>query len=116
VSCSLPSSQISVSADGVYKILTSIQCDSTIGVQTLIAYLSYTGSPVANTSTQVVVNVNLQSLITVEWILEMEAGRSAEVVLVDTTGGGQAVAFPAVVGTLSYPATPSIITTILRIA
>jgi len=108
-----PSSRIIVSNTGVYKVLSSIQCDSTAGVQTLTGYVSINGTPVPNSATRVVVNLNLESLMTVEWFLPMNAGDFVEVVLYDLVGGGQAVAFPAAP---PVPAIPSIITTILRIA
>lgn len=112
-----PDSKISVATTGVYKVLTSIQCDSTLGLQTLTAFLSLNGNPVANTSTRVVVNLNTESLITVEWFIQITAGEYVEVVLYDPVGGGQAVAFPAQVPpSTPVPATPSVITTILRIA
>jgi hypothetical protein len=111
-----PDSKITFNTTGVYKILTSIQCDSTSGIQTLTAYLSLGGNPVPNTASQVIVNINTQTLLTVEWFLQIDAGKYIEVVLYDKVGGGQAVAFPAVVGPPAIPATPSVITTILRIA
>jgi len=111
-----PDSKITVSDDGVYKVLTSIQCDSTSGLQTLTCYVSVNGTPVPNSASQIIVNINTQTLMTVEWFLGLDANDDVEVLLYDTIGGGQAVAFPAVVGPPAIPATPSVITTILRIA
>lgn len=112
----VPDSKITVSDAGVYKVLTSIQCDSTSGLQTLTCYVSVNGTPVPNTASQVIVNINTQTLMTVEWFLGLSANDDVEVVLYDPVGGGQAVAFPAVVGPPAIPAIPSIITTLLRIA
>lgn len=109
----LPSSQIIVSADGTYKILSSLQCDSTVGLQTMNMYLQVNGNPVANTATRVVVNLNLESLMTVEWFVDLTAGDRVEVVGYDQFGGSEALAIAA---SFPVPAIPSIITTILRIA
>lgn len=112
----VPDSNIILSTAGVYKVLTSIQADSTLGLQTLTAFLAINGNPVANTSTQVIVNLAQQSLITVEWFVQIAANDRIEVYLFDPVGGGQAVAFPPQAGTPTVPATPSVITTVLQIA
>jgi hypothetical protein len=109
----VPDSKITVSDAGVYKVLSSIQCDSTSGLQTITSYVAVNGNPVPNSATRVVVNINLESLMTVEWFLALNANDDVEVVLFDLVGGGQAVAFPAAP---PVPAVPSVITTILRIA
>jgi hypothetical protein len=87
-----------------------------LGLQTLTAFLAINGNPVANTSTQVIVNLAQQSLITVEWFVQIAANDRIEVYLFDPVGGGQAVAFPPQAGTPTVPATPSVITTVLQIA
>jgi hypothetical protein len=108
-----PSAEIIVSNAGTYKILSSLQCDSTVGLQSINMYLQVNGTPVANTATRVVVNLNLESLMTVEWFIDLSAGDKVEVVGFDLIGGAQALAIAAAP---PVPAIPSIITTILRIA
>jgi len=108
-----PSAEIIVSNAGTYKILSSLQCDSTVGLQSINMYLQVNGTPVANTATRVVVNLNLESLMTVEWFIDLGAGDKVEIVGYDLTGGAQALAIAAAP---PVPAIPSIITTILRIA
>ena len=108
-----PSSEIIVTNAGTYKILSSLQCDSTVGLQSINMYLQVNGTPVANTATRVVVNVNLESLMTVEWFIDLGAGDKVEIVGYDLIGGSQALAIAAAP---PVPAIPSIITTILRIA
>jgi hypothetical protein len=108
-----PSSEIIVTNAGTYKILSSLQCDSTIGLQTMNMYLQVNGTPVANTASRVIVNLNLESLMTVEWFVDLGAGDRVEVVGYDSIGGSEALAIAAAP---PVPAVPSIITTILRIA
>lgn len=108
-----PSAEIIVTNAGTYKILSSLQCDSTVGLQSINMYLEVNGTPVANTATRVIVNLNLESLMTVEWFIDLSAGDKVEIVGYDLIGGAQALAIAAAP---PVPAIPSIITTILRIA
>lgn len=111
-----PSPSIQVTDAGVYKVLSSIQCDSTGGNQILTAYPAVNGTPVPNSATQLLVGNIGAVCLTVEWFLQLNANDSVEILLYDPAGGGRALAIPAVVGPPPIPAIPSVITTILRIA
>jgi hypothetical protein len=114
VSCTFPSSRIYVQSSGVYKVLASLQCDKTTpGTGIINMYPSIEGIPVPNSATRVVINQALESLMTVEWFLTLNAGQYITIDVFSTITGARALAIPA---SPPVPLIPSIITTILKIA
>jgi hypothetical protein len=114
VSCTFPSSRIYVQSSGIYKVLSSLQCDKTTGGTGVInMYPSIDGIPVPKSATRVVINQTLESLMTVEWFLTLNAGQYITIDAFSTTTGGRALAIPA---SPPVPLIPSIITTILKIS
>jgi hypothetical protein len=116
MTCALPSSDITITDAGVYKVLASIQCDNTAagGTDDMEMWVAINGTPVPNSGTRVAINLNQETLMTVEWFLDITAGQNVSVVAYATVPGLQVLAVPAPLPTV--PAIPSIITTVLRIA
>jgi hypothetical protein len=114
----IPDTKITVSNTGVYKVLASVQVNKTTGgVGELDMFVAVNGTGVPNSTSKVEVNQNTELVLTVEWFLELNANDDVEVYLFSPTDGLEALAVPPTVGpTLTIPAIPSIITTILRIA
>jgi hypothetical protein len=115
MTCSLPSADITITNAGTYKVLASAQCDKTSGggAGDLEMWVSINGTAVPNSATRLQINQNTESLMTVEWFLDVLAGQTVSVSLYSSTTGLQALAVPA---SAPVPAIPSIITTVLRIA
>lgn len=120
VGCSsaITSPYITVVNAGVYKVLTSVQMNKTGGGNAEVdMYPEVDGVPVSNSATKLQINNTEESVMTVEWFLQMGAGSRVAIALyTPTTNDIQALAVPAVVGPPAIPAIPSIITTLLRIA
>lgn len=114
MTCSLPSADIVITTSGTYKVLASVQCDKTTGgAGDLEMWCSRNGVAVPNSATRIQINQNTESLMAVEWFLDIPAGVSLSISLYSSTTGLQALAVPA---SAPVPSIPSIITTILRIA
>lgn len=114
VSCALPSADIVVGVAGVYKVLASAQCDRTAGSSgDLEMWVSVGGTAVPNSATRININQNIESVMTVEWLLDLAVGDEVAVVVYSAVAGNQLLAVPAAA---PVPAIPSIITTLLRIA
>jgi hypothetical protein len=71
------------------------------------------GVAVPNSATRIAINQNQEVVMTVEWFLDIAAGRNVSVVGYAVASGLQAL---AVTASPPVPAIPSIITTVLRIA
>jgi len=113
ITCSLPSSNIYVLETGVYKVLSSLQCDRIVtGNASINMYPSINGVAVPNSATRVVINQNIESVLTVEWYLNLTKGQYVTVDLYSTFTGARALAIPA---SSPVPLIPSIITTITKI-
>jgi hypothetical protein len=114
VTCSLPSANINILESGVYKVLASLQCDRTsAGAASINMYPSINGVSVPNSATRVVINQNLESLMTVEWFLYMLKGQYVTIDTYSTVTGARALAIAAAP---PVPLIPSIITTITKIS
>jgi hypothetical protein len=117
VSCTLPSANIVIGIAGVYKVLASAQCDKTgAGLATpLDMWVSVNGTAVPNSATRIAVNQNSETVMTVEWFLDLDKGDTVAVQTFSSSGALdlQLLAVPAAA---PVPAIPSIITTLLRIA
>lgn len=114
VYASLPSADLYVRNRGVYKILTSIQVNKTSGgFDDVEMYISINGTPVPNTATRLNVNQNVESLMTVEWFVQLNANDYINIVIYSASSGFQAL---AIASATPVPAVPSVITTIFRIS
>lgn len=114
VYCTLPSSDIYVQSTGVYKVLASLQCDKiTGGAGTINMYPSINNVAVPSSATKIIINQNLESLMTVEWFLYMQAGQYVRIDIFSIDTGGRAL---AIAESSPVPAIPSIITTIMKIS
>ena len=106
----LPSTNIYVRNKGVYKVLSSLQCNKTTGgFGDLEMYIAVNGTPVPNSSTRLSINQNIESVLSVEWFVELDARDYITIVLYSVDTGLQALAI------VNSPTIPSIITTIMRI-
>lgn len=114
MSVTLPSANITLTAAGTYKVVTSLQCDNTVvGSQVLDMWCEVNGTAVPNSGSRVAINQNQETLMTVEWFLTVPASAVLSVVVYAPVAGPQALAVPAAP---PVPAIPSIITTVVRIA
>ena len=109
---SLPATDIYVRNKGVYKVVSSLQCNKTSGGSgDLEMFIAINGSPVPNSTTRIQINQNQEVVMTVEWFLELNEKDYITIVMFSASAGLQALAIPSA----GIPAVPSIITTIMRI-
>lgn len=107
-------SVIRIGVPGVYKCLASVQCDRTAaGVGDLEMFPQIGAAPVPNSTTRVQINQNQEVVMTVEWLLTFNTGDLFNVFFFSSSAGQQLLAIPA---TVSVPAIPSIILTLVKIA
>jgi hypothetical protein len=110
----LPTADIQMDYKGTYKILASLQVDKTTGGNGEIdMYVVVNGTAVPNTATKLNLNQNEESVMTVEWFLDLNAGDKLRINCYSTADGVRVL---AVAPNPPVPAIPSVITTILRIA
>jgi hypothetical protein len=108
----LPNTDIFVRNKGVYKVLSSLQCNKTSGgAGDLEMFIAVNNTPVPNSATRIQINQNQEVVMSVEWVLELNAKDYITIVMFSVTTGLQALAIPSA----GIPAIPSIITTIMRI-
>ena len=109
-----PTPKVEVSATGIYRVLFSIQCNHHQGTAGLLyAYPIINSTPVPNSTSTLYLNNNANSLMTVEFILNLTAGQTIAIQCYSVQAGQEALAIPQ---NAHYPATPSIILTLNRIA
>ena len=115
VSCTLaPSADIVIATTGVYKVLSSIQCDKTTGGSNFLdMYPCINGTAVPNSATRIEIAQNQELVLTVEWFLPITAGQSLSIRAYSPVIGLRAL---AVAAAPPVPAIPSVITTILKIS
>lgn len=107
---------INIQTEGVYKILTSLQCDkTTAGLGELDMFLSVNGTAVPNSATKVQINQNQEVVMSVEWFIGLKSNDAVRVVGFSPDEGLEALAVAENLLVSPVPAIPSIITTILRI-
>lgn len=110
----IPTAFIQVDYKGVYKILSSVQCNRTIGGNSeMDMYLVVNGNAVPNTASKLLINANEESVMTIEWFVDLNANDTLNIELYSNNAGNEAL---AVLPNPPVPAIPSVITTILRIA
>lgn len=117
VSGAFPTSQIVIPTTGVYKVLFSAQCDSYSGQHTLNVFPVVNGTSVPDSNTKIKLSANVESCLTVEYFLSLNAGNILEFYMYGDTTDARIIAFagnPAT--TPAIPAIPSIIVTIMQIA
>lgn len=106
-------SQIKVSKTGLYEFIFSVQLDkSGGGVSICDIWLRKNGTDIPYTTTQVVVNgTNGETVMTVPFLLNLNANDYIEVVFASPDDTMAVTAFPAQSSPYVRPAVPSIITT-----
>jgi hypothetical protein len=112
----ITSPYLTVNNAGTYKVLSSLQLDKTGGGNAPVdMWIELNDVPVPNSATRLTINQNQEDIMTVEWFVQCVANQRISIVAYDVNGSGdlQALAVPP---TVSVPAIPCIITTILRIA
>ena len=107
-------SVIRVASAGVYKIVASAQCDRTaVGLGDLEMFPTNGVTPFPNSATRVQINQNQELSMTVEWLLELDAGGFFNILFFSSTAGQRILSIPA---TVNVPAVPSIIVTVVKVA
>lgn len=104
-----------VPRDGVYKIIPSLQCLGA-GNGSITIFLKVDNSNVANTATKTAFKTNDETVITCEYLLELNAGNFVQVWAL-AQDANCTIDYVAGDGTPpnTYPATPGVITNIYRI-
>lgn len=110
--------RVYVQATGIYKVLYSLQMDTTSGgAQTVIIWLRKNGVNVDRSASQFTIANNGENVATCDYIISLLAGDYVEIAFQSTDAGMTARAFIAGGSSPNnYPATPSIITNINKIA
>lgn len=107
-------STLRIGVPGVYKVLASAQCDRTaVGTAELDMFLQVNLTPVPNSTTRIQINQNQETVMTVEWLVDLNAGDNVFVQFFSSVVGMQLLAVAAAGG---VPAIPSIIVTLVKIA
>jgi len=105
---------VRVGISGVYKVLASVQCDRTAALLGDLEMFPQVGiTPFPNSATRVAINQNIETLMTVEWLLNLNAGDNFNLIFFSASAGQQLLAVPA---TGTVPAIPSVILTFVKIA
>ena len=113
VSGSFPSSQILIPKDAVYRFFISGQCNSTSGNHYLDIWPVVNGVAVPNSSGRVRLNANTETLIAVEYFLDLRLGDVLELRMNGDSTNAQLL---YIAGSAPRPDTPSIIVTLTEIA
>jgi len=112
----LTPSVVKITIAGTYKILSTIQVDSTGGgTNPSNIWLNVAGNPVPLSNSVITVSNNEENIIAVEWFYTFLTPSYFEVMFSSTTGQSYATFYAPVVGQ-PQPETPSIITSVQRIA
>lgn len=111
-------SRIYVQSIGIYRILFTVQCDTTSGgSQTVRIWLRKNGVNVDRTTSFFTIANNAENVAACEFMIPLLSGDYVEIVFQSSDANMQATTFAAG-GTPpnNYPVTPSIITNINKIA
>ncbi len=111
-------SRIYVQATGVYRVLSSVQFDTTSGGSQRVTYwFRKNGTNIANTASTFTIANNAENVGTVEIIVFLLAGDYVELVMQSPDTNMTAAYFaPSGVAPNNIPAIPSIITVLQKIA
>lgn len=111
----MPGNQALVpSVTGVYKLLASIQFEKTGGGNgEVYMYPKVNGVAVPNSATLLAINQSEETVMTVEWFLNINSANPVEIACYTTEPDIEAIGIPA---NPPVPVVPSIITTMMRIA
>ena len=113
-----PTPTLEVAATGVYKVSASVQWDKTGGGGTnnFQLWITINGADVPWTSTEIDITQQINDVMTIEWLLSLNATDQLAVVGYMAVGGvnGRITAYP--IGPTHPVDIPSIITNIYRIA
>lgn len=118
-----PNTTIVIPTSGVYRVMFSAQMDSTGGLLPIEIFPVINGISVPDSNTRSVVDVTVESVMTVEYFLQFNTNDRFELYMTGGTSlsppasNARIVGFPAVPGINGpdIPAIPSIILTIQRI-
>jgi len=105
------SGSFTVPSTGVYKIIPSLQCTGN-GNGNITIWIKVNGSNVANSSTRTAFKQNDQTVITCEYLLELNAGDYVQVWALASSANCTIDYIP---GEDPYPAAPGVITNMYRI-
>lgn len=114
VNIDVTGTKIYVSTSGVYKVLSSLQCDSTLGPSKFFMWISINDIAVSNSNTSLLLNTSTESVLTVEWFLELNANDYITIYGTANTGNAIIKVIPAPIP--GSPNVPGIITTIMKIS
>lgn len=106
--------RIYVQSSGVYKVLSSIQCDSTGGVVGIYMWPAVNGIAVPNSNTLVKVNATLETVLTVEWFLPLNVNDYVTIYATSDSNNGRIKVVSSPYS--GVPSIPGIITTVLKIS
>lgn len=110
--------KIYVQATGIYRILFTIQCDTTSGgQQSVLVWVRKNGVNVDNSASFFTIQNNGENIAACEIIVSLLAGDYVEIVF-QSSDAGMTAEYTAAGGVApnNYPAIPSIITNINKIA
>lgn len=108
------STEIKINTTGFYKLLSSIQIDKfTAGTGAIYMYPMVNGVAVQDSATKLVVNQNLEDIMTIEWFLNLSED---DLVSIQCYSPDSGIRLLAISASAPVPAVPSIILNILRIA
>jgi hypothetical protein len=113
---SFPNSEIIIPTTGVYKVVFSAQCDSTVGTNYLEIFPVINGTSVPDSNIRIRLTQAIESCLTVEYILSFTANDVLELYMIGETTNVGIIAIIRGTGTPTIPNIPSIIVTIIRIA
>lgn len=106
---------ITVPSNGIYKILTSVQFSNLRGNGNGVnIWINFDGTKEPYTNRKVILDSGHSETITVEWFYNFQTTTAFSIGFLSETGDAYCSAFPDVIG--GQPATPSIITSVQRVA
>jgi hypothetical protein len=112
-----PTSQFTIPVSSVYKILFSAQCDNTNNQSHYLEiWPVVNGFSIPDSNTRIAIPGTTETCLTVEYILQMNAGDIIQLYMVGNDTSARLLAVPAVLTTSPVtPAIPSIIMNISQI-
>lgn len=111
-----PNSIIVIPTTGVYKVLFSVQCDSTSGTNYLEIFPVVNGTSVPVSNTRIRLTAAVENCLVVEYFLSFNAGDQLQLYMIGDSVNSRIVAITRGSGTPTIPNIPSIIVTLMQIA